>query len=73
MFLCDVVEVNICDWIIASESQVEVEVLCTIQVDPILSVRVVIGYCIGLEHLRLQLLLLEKKLFHDLLAYVDSV
>ena len=68
-----VVEVDVCDGVVASVGQVQVEVPRAIEINPVFSIRIVAWNIVWLEHLRFELLLLEQQLLHHLLTYVDAV
>lgn len=73
VLLCYVVKVDVSDRVIVAKGKVQEEVLGSVKVDPLLTVWIVAGYLVGLQHLSLKLLLLEQKFLHHLLANVNSI
>lgn len=59
MLLCNVVKVDVSDGTCRSKRQVQVEILGSIQVYPLLSIWIVSWHFIRLQHLSFQLFLLK--------------
>ena len=59
VFLSDVVEIDVSDRIIVSVCQMQVKVICAIEINPLLTIRVMIRHRIGLKWLCFQLLLFQ--------------
>ena len=73
VFLSDVVEIDVSDRIIVSVCQMQVKVTSAIEINPLLTIRVMIRHWIGLKWLCFQLFLFKKKLLHNLLADIDAI
>ena len=73
MLLRDVVKVDVCDRIVRAIRQVQVKVFSSVEVNPLLLVKVVLGQWVRLKHLGFKVLLLKQKLFEDLLTNVHTV
>ena len=73
MLLGNIVEIKVCNRVIIAVEKAQVKVLCPIQVNPFLLVRVIGGNFVWTDVVVFQLLLLQQQLFVLLLVDLNSI
>ena len=73
MLLGNIVEIKVCNRVIIAVEKAQVKVLCPIQVNPFLLVRVVVGNFIRTDVVSFELFLLQEQLLVLVRSYCDAV